>query len=217
MRVTMKRGRDSLLVFASPEVFKAPSSQTYVVFGEAKVRAARWTWLVYLLSDDVLCAVCCLCAVLSWRTPRATPSSRRRSSTSSRRRRLSSREWQQVSLPQPQPHVVVSLHLTPNCRHHTSCTIVILHHRDRASSCCVVTCSCRAERRGGRDGRGPEGHRAGAGPGGLLAGTGRHGPQEQRQRHRQCHHGAHYVGAQRGGTARHGVFGWLAGVIPHVR
>ncbi|CAE6342209.1 unnamed protein product [Rhizoctonia solani] len=35
-RVTMKRPRNILLVVANPEVFKSPSSDIYIVFGEAK-------------------------------------------------------------------------------------------------------------------------------------------------------------------------------------
>ncbi|CAE6534920.1 unnamed protein product [Rhizoctonia solani] len=35
-RVTMKRPRNILLVVASPEVFKSPNSDIYIVFGEAK-------------------------------------------------------------------------------------------------------------------------------------------------------------------------------------
>ncbi|KAH7337888.1 NAC domain-containing protein [Rhizoctonia solani] len=35
-RVTMKRPRNILLVVANPEVFKSPSSDVYIVFGEAK-------------------------------------------------------------------------------------------------------------------------------------------------------------------------------------
>lgn len=37
-RVTIKKGRNMLFVVAEPEVFKAPSSETYVVFGEADVQ-----------------------------------------------------------------------------------------------------------------------------------------------------------------------------------
>ena len=36
-RVTMKRGRDTLIVFNKPDVFKSPSTETYIVFGEARV------------------------------------------------------------------------------------------------------------------------------------------------------------------------------------
>jgi nascent polypeptide-associated complex subunit alpha len=37
-RVTMKKGRDTLIVFNTPDVFKAPTSETYIIFGEAKVQ-----------------------------------------------------------------------------------------------------------------------------------------------------------------------------------
>ena len=37
-RVTIKKGRSMLFVVSKPEVFKAPSSETYVVFGEAEVQ-----------------------------------------------------------------------------------------------------------------------------------------------------------------------------------
>ena len=36
-RVTMKKSRNVLFVIAKPDVYKAPSSDTYVIFGEAKI------------------------------------------------------------------------------------------------------------------------------------------------------------------------------------
>jgi nascent polypeptide-associated complex subunit alpha len=36
-RVTVKRPKQGLLVFTRPDVFKSPSSNTYVIFGEAKM------------------------------------------------------------------------------------------------------------------------------------------------------------------------------------
>ena len=36
-RVTMKKSKNVLFVIANPDVYKAPSSDTYVVFGEAKI------------------------------------------------------------------------------------------------------------------------------------------------------------------------------------
>lgn len=36
-RVTIKKSKNILFVIAQPEVFKSPTSDTYVVFGEAKV------------------------------------------------------------------------------------------------------------------------------------------------------------------------------------
>lgn len=36
-RVTMKKSKNILIVFSYPDVFKTPNSETYVVFGEAKV------------------------------------------------------------------------------------------------------------------------------------------------------------------------------------
>ena len=35
-RVTLRRGRNLLYVISNPDCFKAPNSDTYVVFGEAK-------------------------------------------------------------------------------------------------------------------------------------------------------------------------------------
>lgn len=37
LRVTMKRPKNAMLVITRPDVFKAPSSDTYVIFGEAKM------------------------------------------------------------------------------------------------------------------------------------------------------------------------------------
>ena len=36
-RVTMKRGKNMLIAIDRPDVFKAPSSETYIIFGEARV------------------------------------------------------------------------------------------------------------------------------------------------------------------------------------
>jgi nascent polypeptide-associated complex subunit alpha len=36
-RVTIKKSKNILFVIAQPEVFKSPTSDTYVIFGEAKV------------------------------------------------------------------------------------------------------------------------------------------------------------------------------------
>jgi len=39
-RVTLRRPKNMLFVIASPEVYKSPSSECYIVFGEAKVEDA---------------------------------------------------------------------------------------------------------------------------------------------------------------------------------
>jgi nascent polypeptide-associated complex subunit alpha len=36
-RVTIKKSKNILFVIAQPEVFKSPTSDTYIIFGEAKV------------------------------------------------------------------------------------------------------------------------------------------------------------------------------------
>ena len=36
-RVTFKKSKNVLFVVAKPDVFKAPSSDTYIIFGEAKI------------------------------------------------------------------------------------------------------------------------------------------------------------------------------------
>jgi len=37
VRVTLRRGKNVLFVISKPDVFKAPNSDTYVIFGEAKI------------------------------------------------------------------------------------------------------------------------------------------------------------------------------------
>jgi len=37
MRVTVKKSRSILFVIQKPDVFKSPNSETYIIFGEAKV------------------------------------------------------------------------------------------------------------------------------------------------------------------------------------
>jgi nascent polypeptide-associated complex subunit alpha len=36
-RVTVKKAKNILFVIAKPEVYKSPASDTYVIFGEAKI------------------------------------------------------------------------------------------------------------------------------------------------------------------------------------
>jgi len=36
-RVTIKKGKNILFVIAKPDVFKSPASDTYIIFGEAKI------------------------------------------------------------------------------------------------------------------------------------------------------------------------------------
>lgn len=42
-RITIQKSKNILFVIAKPDVFKSPASDTYVVFGEAKVRLAVGT------------------------------------------------------------------------------------------------------------------------------------------------------------------------------
>lgn len=42
-RITIQKSKNILFVIAKPDVFKSPASDTYVVFGEAKVRLAAGT------------------------------------------------------------------------------------------------------------------------------------------------------------------------------
>merc|ERR1711975_50261 len=37
MRVTVKKAKNILFVISKPDVFKSPASETYVIFGEAKI------------------------------------------------------------------------------------------------------------------------------------------------------------------------------------
>merc|ERR1712026_359843 len=37
MRVTIKKSKDILFVISEPDVFKVPDSDTYIIFGEAKI------------------------------------------------------------------------------------------------------------------------------------------------------------------------------------
>merc|ERR1712086_174842 len=37
MRVTVKKSKNILFVIAKPDVFKSPASDTYIIFGEAKI------------------------------------------------------------------------------------------------------------------------------------------------------------------------------------
>merc|ERR1711985_66306 len=37
MRVTVKKSKNILFVISKPDVFKSPASDTYIIFGEAKI------------------------------------------------------------------------------------------------------------------------------------------------------------------------------------
>lgn len=44
-RITIQKSKNILFVIAKPDVFKSPASDTYVVFGEAKVwPVTGWGW-----------------------------------------------------------------------------------------------------------------------------------------------------------------------------
>jgi nascent polypeptide-associated complex subunit alpha len=53
-RVTLRRPKNVLFVIAKPDVYKSPNSDTYIVFGEAKVSfyARRYAADLRLLSAD---------------------------------------------------------------------------------------------------------------------------------------------------------------------
>ena len=40
-RVTVRKAKNILFIIAKPDVYKSPASDTYIVFGETKVRAAN--------------------------------------------------------------------------------------------------------------------------------------------------------------------------------
>jgi len=40
-RVTMRKSKNIIFVISKPDVYKSPSSDTYIVFGEAKVNLER--------------------------------------------------------------------------------------------------------------------------------------------------------------------------------
>ena len=42
-RVTIRKSKNILFVISKPDVFKSPASDTYIVFGEAKVREGSKT------------------------------------------------------------------------------------------------------------------------------------------------------------------------------
>lgn len=46
-RVTVRKSKNILFVINKPEVFKNPGSDTYIIFGEAKVRLGTCYWLLY--------------------------------------------------------------------------------------------------------------------------------------------------------------------------
>lgn len=46
-RVTVRKSKNILFVINKPEVFKNPGSDTYIIFGEAKVGFATCYWLLY--------------------------------------------------------------------------------------------------------------------------------------------------------------------------
>jgi len=43
-RVTIRKSKNILFVITKPDVYKSPASDTYIVFGEAKVSRRRSLW-----------------------------------------------------------------------------------------------------------------------------------------------------------------------------
>ena len=61
-RVTIRKSKNILFVIAKPEVYKSPASDTYIVFGEAKVSL---TDCVHILSLSLSLSVCvCVCTLV---------------------------------------------------------------------------------------------------------------------------------------------------------
>lgn len=60
-RVTIRKSKNILFVINKPDVYKSPASDTYIVFGEAKVCAVQMLcclgsgWVVYPGSTGVAC------------------------------------------------------------------------------------------------------------------------------------------------------------------
>ena len=52
-RVTIRKSKNILFVISKPEVFKSPASDTYIVFGEAKVN-----WYIVCVSVRACVCVC---------------------------------------------------------------------------------------------------------------------------------------------------------------
>lgn len=57
-RVTIVKSRNILFVINKPDVYKSPQVETYIVFGEAKVRLGfvlniRWLFMVELLFEKI--------------------------------------------------------------------------------------------------------------------------------------------------------------------
>lgn len=46
-RVTIRKSKNILFVITKPDVYKSPASDTYIVFGEAKVITFRIVYAVY--------------------------------------------------------------------------------------------------------------------------------------------------------------------------
>lgn len=60
-RVTIRKSKNILFVITKPDVYKSPASDTYIVFGEAKVKIRKK--LVSCLS--LVCTPCYISPVLA--------------------------------------------------------------------------------------------------------------------------------------------------------
>lgn len=58
-RVTIRKSKNILFVITKPDVYKSPASDTYIVFGEAKVTRQQQ----YQLSGFVSRAAECVCSL----------------------------------------------------------------------------------------------------------------------------------------------------------
>ena len=62
-RVTIRKAKNILFVIKNPDVYKSPGSDTYVVFGEAKVRftkTAKLLLVVVVTYGEIICRGCIL-------------------------------------------------------------------------------------------------------------------------------------------------------------
>lgn len=56
-RVTIRKSKNILFVITKPDVYKSPASDTYIVFGEAKVRLIQDT-IIIVFSGPLLNLKC---------------------------------------------------------------------------------------------------------------------------------------------------------------
>lgn len=67
-RVTIRKSKNILFVITKPDVYKSPASDTYIVFGEAKVKIREKNGFLFKVCTTAISALFWLKTNSTWQT-----------------------------------------------------------------------------------------------------------------------------------------------------